>query len=588
MYCNIIYQNNMRFLVECSYGEIVDKITILKIKLEKVKDKKQQTNIQKEYDSLQKYMKQNEAQFDSYFNELYITNKKLWDLEDMIREKSKKKVFDEEYIHCAETIHTTNDYRYSIKKQINETYHSDIKEEKIYNNNHDKSETNETKVKKLPDEKAVTDNNKTGTQVFEKINNYDSFLINQAINAYELGEYIKSFYILDSICDKYAHAPVSEAIIQLYFCYETACDVINVKNKYQDKLDEYKDVFSVYFKDEKLLHSVKKRYAFVLLKNKKYEECYEYLQYVQPVYANGVNLNINPDNTGYFKEGDTNKTLLIYTNGGIGDKIMYCRFIRRICEINSENNILFLIDDGLVWIYEHVYKDIPNLQVIRYNERNSLPDYDYHVNANMLFKYLNLTYDTMYIDYYLTDLPNHVVDITNIIDSSKKNIVINWHGNIANTHEKYNRGMDIKTLIPLFEKLTNINWICVQKEVSENESVILKKYNVKNLSKKIDNDGDIYKDTLHILKTVDLVISTDTSLIHVAATANVKCWALLTLGCEWRWTREKSSMWYPKVKILRQKQLGNWDTVIDNVVKALTIITSGKNQSPVCIKNGVA
>jgi ADP-heptose:LPS heptosyltransferase len=571
----------MRFLVECSYGEIVDKITILKIKLEKVKDDTQRMNIQKEYDSLQKYMKQDDDQFDSYFNDLYVTNKKLWDLEDMIREKSKKKVFDEEYINCAENIHITNDYRYSIKKQINDTYDSEIKEEKIYNKDNDMPEKNEKQDSSPPLEKVTneTENTSAPNQVLEKINNYDSFLINQAINSYESGEYIKSFYILDAICDKYAHSPVSEPIIQLYFCYETACDVINIKNKYQHKLDEYKDVFPVYFKDEKLLHNVKKRYAFVLLKNKKYEECYEYLQYLQPVYANGVNLNINPDNTGYFQEGDKDKTLLIYTSGGIGDKIMYFRFIRRICEINPENNILFLIDDGLFWIYEHVYKDIPNIQIVKYSERNSLPHYDYHINTNMLFKYLNLTYDTLYVDYYLTDLPNHVFDISNIIDSSKKNIIINWHGNIANTHEKYNRGMDIKALIPLFEKLTNINWICVQKEVSENESMILKKYNVKNLSKKIDNDGDIYKDTLHILKMVDLVISTDTSLIHVAATANIKCWALLTLGCEWRWTRDKSTMWYPKVKLLRQKQLGNWDSVIDNVVKALTIITGNKTQT---------
>ena len=58
---------------------------------------------------------------------------------------------------------------------------------------------------------------------------------------------------------------------------------------------------------------------------------------------------------------------------------------------------------------------------------------------------------------------------------------------------------------------------------------------MKNLYNVIDNDGDAFKDTLTILKKVDLVISTDTSLTHIAATANVKCWALLTTGCDWRW-----------------------------------------------------
>jgi hypothetical protein len=381
----------------------------------------------------------------------------------------------------------------------------------------------------------------------DPISVYDNFFINEAVKFYETGEFIKSFNILENIADKYVNSPTCDSTIKMFFNYENACNASNIKNKYEYKLHEFKDVFHIYFTDEKLLHDVKKLYAFFLLRNKNYTECREYIRYLQPVYANGKNLNIHPDNMGYFKEDDTDKTLLVYIGGGIGDIIMYCRFMRKFCETNHNNNILFLVSDGLFWIFEHAYKDIPNIKIIKNSQRNLLPHYDYHTNIIMLFLHLNINYDTLYVDYYLKNLPIHEYNVQDIVDPTKKNIVINWHGNLVNGHEKYNRGMQLESCIPLFESLQNINWICVQKEVSENEAEILKKYNVKDLSKQIDNDGDIYKDTLHILKHVDLVISTDTSLVHVAATADVRCWALLTAGCDWRWTRDKSTLWYPKV-----------------------------------------
>ena len=123
----------MKCIIECSYGEIIDKITILKIKLENVIDLIQKNNIQNEYNFLKKWIKEDDEIFNMYFNELYLTNKKLWNLEDEIRNKSKKKEFDNYFIECAEKIHITNDVRYSIKNTLNKLYESDIKEEKIYN-----------------------------------------------------------------------------------------------------------------------------------------------------------------------------------------------------------------------------------------------------------------------------------------------------------------------------------------------------------------------------------------------------------------------------------------------------------------------
>jgi len=114
--------------IECSFGEIVDKYTILKIKTIKATDPIQKANIKKELDVVSKNIKND----DELFDKLLQINKELWDLEDTIRFKSHAKEFDINYINCAENIHQTNDKRAHIKRLINNKYKSDLVEEKIY------------------------------------------------------------------------------------------------------------------------------------------------------------------------------------------------------------------------------------------------------------------------------------------------------------------------------------------------------------------------------------------------------------------------------------------------------------------------
>lgn len=119
--------------IPCSYGEIIDKLTILEIKLSKATSPSQINHIKKEYNLLSHH-KKNDESFMQMYNELKHINMKLWDYEDKIRLKSRNKEFDTEYISIGEGIHKTNDERYAIKKRINQTYHSYIIEEKIYKN----------------------------------------------------------------------------------------------------------------------------------------------------------------------------------------------------------------------------------------------------------------------------------------------------------------------------------------------------------------------------------------------------------------------------------------------------------------------
>ena len=122
-------------LIPISWGELFDKITILQIKSEKILSPASLKNIDRE-------LKQLSLVFDKAFTEnslalklaeeLKEINFKLWDIEDRIREKEKKKVFDNEFIQLARNVYIKNDQRSVIKRTINEAFGSELIEEKSY------------------------------------------------------------------------------------------------------------------------------------------------------------------------------------------------------------------------------------------------------------------------------------------------------------------------------------------------------------------------------------------------------------------------------------------------------------------------
>ncbi|MBO6480695.1 MAG: hypothetical protein HVK30_03050 [Pelagibacteraceae bacterium] len=124
-----------KIYAEISAGELVDKITILKIKKEKITNKEKLIEIKKELDSLtntfHKSIKKN-INLETLTKELKNINLKLWDIEDKKRELEKKQEFGKEFIELARNVYKSNDERAKIKLKINEALGSNIKEVKSY------------------------------------------------------------------------------------------------------------------------------------------------------------------------------------------------------------------------------------------------------------------------------------------------------------------------------------------------------------------------------------------------------------------------------------------------------------------------
>ena len=121
--------------VEISIGEFFDKITILEIKRERIKDAAKLENVSKELDALNSLLQQlpfSREDVAGEVAELKGINEKLWEIEDDIREKESKKSFDEGFIELARAVYFTNDRRSEVKRDINLKLGSEFVEEKSY------------------------------------------------------------------------------------------------------------------------------------------------------------------------------------------------------------------------------------------------------------------------------------------------------------------------------------------------------------------------------------------------------------------------------------------------------------------------
>ena len=126
-----------KILTVISPGELLDKISILEIKLAKIKDKNSLEEINKEYKILKEAQNLNIKSYDKInvlFEEVKKVNLNLWNIEDKIRECEKKKDFSQTFVDLARNVYFNNDKRAKIKSDINKILGSNIKEIKQYSN----------------------------------------------------------------------------------------------------------------------------------------------------------------------------------------------------------------------------------------------------------------------------------------------------------------------------------------------------------------------------------------------------------------------------------------------------------------------
>ena len=131
-------QDQQQWLIPVAAGELIDKITILEIKLVNLRSKEARANVALELNALQQILKTSKAthpDLKKHITDLVAINKQLWDVEDQLRLLEKDNNFSDQFIELARSVYKLNDERSTINRYINECLGSRLMEEKSYGEN---------------------------------------------------------------------------------------------------------------------------------------------------------------------------------------------------------------------------------------------------------------------------------------------------------------------------------------------------------------------------------------------------------------------------------------------------------------------
>lgn len=261
-----------------------------------------------------------------------------------------------------------------------------------------------------------------------------------------------------------------------------------------------------------------------------------------------------------------NKTIFIYSEQGLGDFIQLCRYIHLLDKEGA--NIILEVPNALIKLLENL-KNI--CQIIC--QGDELPFYDYHcpiLSLPLAFKttlksipripnYLNLDINHQMIQQWDARLGF----------SKKHRIGLVWSGNISH-HNDHNRSIPLKNILNYLPE--QLDYVSLQKEIrSSDQSILASNPHIFNFS----NDLKDFTDTAALIQCLDLVITVDTSVAHLAGALDIKTLLLLPYAPDWRWLlNREDSPWYPSMKLYRQKEIGNWDTVLNQVAFDLNLLFS--------------
>lgn len=264
--------------------------------------------------------------------------------------------------------------------------------------------------------------------------------------------------------------------------------------------------------------------------------------YIQQLYSTG--------SKRWSGENLEGKTLLILTEQGAGDSIMMLRYLKLLHGI-----------DYTVYCpqsLKRLFKIYTN-KVIDTKSKIVFSNYDYFIPMMSLPHLFKTTLDNIPdVDLKLTD------DIPKSLDLSGKEkfkVGITWAGSPNNGDDNI-RSLPKELILPLLD-IPNITFVSLQKDAKVGNIMI----------DMMDQCSDFYS-TAQIIKQLDLVISVDTAISHLAGSLNVPVWLLNRYKSEWRWGLNRTDCpWYKSMKIFRQNIIGDWNSVIERIGIELKKVT---------------
>ncbi len=248
------------------------------------------------------------------------------------------------------------------------------------------------------------------------------------------------------------------------------------------------------------------------------------------------------------EESLAGKTILLHNEQGLGDLIQFCRYAPLVAErgarvILETPPCLLGILQSLDGVHEFVAKGGP------------LPDVDMHCSVLSLPLAFRTTLDAVpaALSYLHGDPDRRRIWEEKLGPKTRRRVGLVWSGSAGHAND-HNRSIPLATLAPAL--LDGVEYVCLQRELRESDKEALQRR------------GDIrfygeelvdFADTAALCELMDVVISVDTSVAHLAGAVGMKTYVLLPFHPDWRWQLDRTdSPWYPSVHLIRQQISGDW------------------------------
>ena len=277
------------------------------------------------------------------------------------------------------------------------------------------------------------------------------------------------------------------------------------------------------------------------------------LQYWESRLANNnINTEIN-DSVGSIKSINQikNKKILVTYEQGLGDTIHFSRYLKKL--IHFCDDISFLVQDKLFEVFSNLDEKIKIVKIRDIKNQN----YDFQIPLVSILKLL----DQSYSDIFYSQLKVKNVEDQIDLDSSKLNIAFAFQGNSNYICDQF-RSIPFENYKNIFNQKKVTFYNLANPFINELSTF----QNIKDVSQLS------FLELSNFINRVDQIITTDTVFAHLCGSLNIKCIMLLSKNSEWRWFDDnKRTIWYPSIRILKQKKLNDWKGEIDIINKFINL-----------------
>jgi tetratricopeptide (TPR) repeat protein len=267
---------------------------------------------------------------------------------------------------------------------------------------------------------------------------------------------------------------------------------------------------------------------------------------------------------------DENREIVVWSEQGMGDSIQFCRYLSLLDSLDIP--FVFLARSQLLSLHRAWSEFGPVVQIL--GSTDPATDTRPHVPLMSLPLLFATDAHTIpwFVPYFATSSPTPPALH---IDPPSGGLAVGfvWATNPDNKAMYENKSMKAELLMPCFSRLVKLGLIDLHSLQFGRDSAQLQPWlSLDGVYQWHDRISD-YSDTAHLLRQMDLVVTVDTAVAHLAGALNKPTWLLLPANCDFRWLRSSSfSPWYPSIRLFRQLHHGDWSSVVEDVRRALDIM----------------